>query len=440
MGHRLPPGVKLASTLGLAGALVLAARPARPQYAYTGPSKCIACHDHDRPASKWQKEEPAAYGVKAHFNTRKQLDGAKAAGFAKAIGLSDSYDLKGACVKCHATVFRGDANAGVSCESCHGPASGYLDAHQVKGSYLKSVGVGLKDLREKPASIARVCVECHVTPDKRLAAAGHPSGGAFDAGTNLRKIVHWARAYDYAQVSAAGKTAMGPRRASAAPSAPAAAPPKVAAAAASPAARAAVSAAPPLASAKPIGPSASLPPLRAASPAEPASSPPAPWDWDQPIRPLPKDYVPEPVAQASAEPAGATAEEVPGPGTVAPGPPAAPPRASRLVARPPAVPPSIAEEIALPRSLPGLAEPNAVTPAVQPAVAAQAGVRSAAAQVAELRGRGVALLERLLRSGARAPALSAPAKPAEFRGPDSELFRLQDEVIALALEALRRPR
>jgi len=110
------------------------------------------------------------------------------------------------------------------------------------------------------------------------------------------------------------------------------------------------------------------------------------------------------------------------------------------VARPPAVPPSIAEEIALPRSLPGLAEPNAVTPAVQPAVAAQAGVRSAAAQVAELRGRGVALLERLLRSGARAPALSAPAKPAEFRGPDSELFRLQDEVIALALEALRRPR
>src|SRR6266581_1374111 len=156
MGHRLRSGVKLGPTVGAAGALLLLAVPARPQYTTTGPSKCVACHDHDRQAAKWQKEEPVALGIKAHFNTRKQLDGAKAGTYAKAIGLADPYDLKGSCVKCHATVFRGDANAGVSCESCHGAASGYLDLHQVKGSYARSVGAGLKDLREKDRKSTRL--------------------------------------------------------------------------------------------------------------------------------------------------------------------------------------------------------------------------------------------------------------------------------------------
>ena len=62
------------------------------------------------------------------------------------------------------------------------------------------------------------------------------------------------------------------------------------------------------------------------------------------------------------------------------------------------------------------------------------------AQVAGLRGEGIAALEKLLRAGARAPDLPAPSKPAEFKGPDAELLRLQDEVLALALEALRRPK
>jgi hypothetical protein len=432
MGHRLRFGVKLGPTVGLAGAVLLQAVPARAQYSATGPSKCVACHDHERQASKWQKQEPAALGIKAHFNTRKQLDGAKAGTFAKATGLADPYDVKGSCVKCHATVFRGDANAGVSCESCHGPASGYLDLHQVKGSHAKSVAAGLKDLRGKPAVIARVCVDCHVTPDKRLAAAGHPSGSAFDAGANLQKIVHWTASYDYAQVSAAGKAAMGPRLAAgsgaAAPSPPAAA--KTGAPTTSASAQGAKASAPPShgPAAGPASPATAPAP---AAPAEAAPAAPAPWDWDQPIRPLPKEYVPEAAAEAVAEPA-----------------PQAPPAAGaarapanpRPRARPqPVLPPSIAEDTPLPRNVPGLGETNAVTPALQSTVTAESGVRSAAARVAELRGRGVVLLDRMLRAGARAPALPPPSRPAEFRGTDSELFRLQDEVTALALEALRRP-
>jgi hypothetical protein len=68
------------------------------------------------------------------------------------------------------------------------------------------------------------------------------------------------------------------------------------------------------------------------------------------------------------------------------------------------------------------------------------GPPSAAAQVVSLRGEGVLSLEKLLRAGARVPALPAAAKPDEFKGPDAELLRLQDEVLALAIEALRRPK
>jgi hypothetical protein len=87
----------------------------------------------------------------------------------------------------------------VSCESCHGPASGYLEPHQVKGSYAKAVSTGLRDLKSNAARIAKACVACHLTTDKRLTAAGHPSGAEFDVGAGLKKIVHWATTYDFAR-------------------------------------------------------------------------------------------------------------------------------------------------------------------------------------------------------------------------------------------------
>ena len=96
--------------------------PALRAQTYVGPDQVHRLPRPRPPGAKWQKEEPAAHKDKAHFDTRKQLDEPKAAAYAKAIGLADPYDVKGSCVTCHATVFRGDANAGVSCESCHGPA------------------------------------------------------------------------------------------------------------------------------------------------------------------------------------------------------------------------------------------------------------------------------------------------------------------------------
>jgi len=399
-------------TVVLVSALILGPVSVARAQTVVGPSKCTACHDHDRQTAKWQKEEPLQYKDKAHYNTRKQLDGAKAGTYAKAIGIADPYDVKGSCVTCHATVFRGDANAGVSCESCHGPASGYLEPHQVKGSYAKAVSTGLRDLKSKPPAIAKACVACHLTTDKRLIAAGHPSGAEFDVGAGLKKVVHWATTYDFAAVTAAGKAAMGPAGARAA-----AAPP------------------PPPGGGAPPAPGGAAAPVKAggrapaAAPAAPSAAS-APWDWNAPIRALPEDYVPEPAeaaapaASGAAAPAGGTAAPV-APRPARPAPPA------RV-----APAPSLAEDLPV---APAIVATEAAALVPPPPAPPPAGPRSATARVAEARGGAALVLARVLRGGAKMPALPAATPPREFKGPDGELLRLQDEAIALALEALRRP-
>ena len=63
--------------------------------------------------------------------------------------------------------------------------------------------------------------------------------------------------------------------------------------------------------------------------------------------------------------------------------------------------------------------------------------RSPAATVAAIQGRAVSLLDRLLRREGRAPVRVIPPEPTtEYRGADAELLRLQQEILALALDAL----
>lgn len=62
---------------------------------------------------------------------------------------------------------------------------------------------------------------------------------------------------------------------------------------------------------------------------------------------------------------------------------------------------------------------------------------SPAAIVATIQGRAVSLLDRLLRREGRAPVRVTPPQPTiEYRGADAELLRLQQEILALALDAL----
>jgi hypothetical protein len=426
----------------------LASTEAAAQSKVTGFADCQKCHK--QAINKWKTEEPAQLGGKAHFNTLKQLSDPKAATYAAAIGLASATAPTGRCVECHATVVRGTPRTGVSCETCHGPASAWIAVHDKEPfaeSYKKSLPLGLRDLHLKPAAIAAMCVDCHVTPEKVLAAAGHPNGAKFDAGESLKKLVHWTSAftgdgsehakYDYAQVSASSRPLVAKRLAAAGSAATAkAAPPaaaKPAAAASTPAGTAPAPATPPSApaSAPARAPRAS-PPSRAAAPAA-SASPPPPWDWDQPVAPLPDDYPSDPEPEAEPAPAAVApvAQPVPAAPNVPPAPAPPPPAIPR---KPRPAPASIAEDQPLPPDAGAALAPPPPPPQAEPA----ARPRNKAAEAAELRSKGADLLVRLLANGRRAPSLAAPAKPAEYKGPDSELLHLQDVVLYLALETLRR--
>ena len=136
-------------TLVMLAALAALANPAAAQQKFQmlGPNECLNCHDHNAEREWYEKKEipevqrlfPDKGANAGHINSLNQMEAKDSDKYAKAIGLADKYDVNGKCVSCHATVYRGDANAGVSCESCHGPGSGYLRPHQTKGTYEQSV-------------------------------------------------------------------------------------------------------------------------------------------------------------------------------------------------------------------------------------------------------------------------------------------------------------
>src|SRR3989442_7951329 len=126
-----------------AGALFLAAA-LTPCAAFAGklvgPTDCTNCHDHEVATKAWHNH--------AHFKSLDIFEGQKAKAFLTKLGIKDPYssDL---CTKCHATLVDGEANFGVSCESCHGGASEFIKPHQKKGSYEQAISLGMlrtKDL------------------------------------------------------------------------------------------------------------------------------------------------------------------------------------------------------------------------------------------------------------------------------------------------------
>ena len=169
-----------------------------------GRDNCAQCH-----AAELKAWELSTHGQKAW----KLLDHPKAAGFAKAIGVTD---IKGysTCTSCHGThqivsgrpkVFQGN-----SCESCHGGAggpSGWLSKHYDFGTgRTVDASTRMADLladrlnetsehrlerdsacraagmqrSENPIGIAKNCLSCHLVPNEELQKAGHPMSASFE--------------------------------------------------------------------------------------------------------------------------------------------------------------------------------------------------------------------------------------------------------------------
>jgi hypothetical protein len=188
--------------------LLAAARPTSAQPHQTiGKAKCVNCHDHE--AEKLWSEKKDGPPPNNHLNALRQLEAPKAAVFAKAIGLADPYDPKGSCAACHGTILKGTVVDGITCESCHGPGSGYVDVHQQKGAYRQAVAAGLADTVKNPDAWAPMCTKCHVLSDSALIQAGHPSGDDFDLGAKFATVaLHWTSVYsNRADIVARARTA-----------------------------------------------------------------------------------------------------------------------------------------------------------------------------------------------------------------------------------------
>jgi hypothetical protein len=403
-------GMRIAAAVA---AVALAPSPASAQ-GIKGPTACFKCH---KPQARTMWETQAPF----HKNSVQQLGAPKAAAYAAAIGLPapTAITVKGDCVSCHATLVGGSPSVGISCESCHGPAAGYLKPHEEPTFYdqPESQRLGLRDLFNNPKAIAQMCVDCHVTPDPRLKKAGHPAGEGFDAGKGIAKMVHWDSGISvnrkrsgygaglYAQITAAAAPLVAKRLASGGAAVAAAAPARKPAAPTQGAAPAGAAAAP-----------------AQAPPRAPAAAPAAadPFDWDQPVAALPADYPGDTAAPQAAAPAAAA-------------PTAAQPEPAAAAVPPPTLQqvPSTAPELPLVPAAPAVAAP-AAAPAAVPGMPAPA----APARAASAPGLAAVLLRA---NGAKSLAIPAPASPREYQGADGELLRIEDEILYLALEALRKP-
>lgn len=179
--------------------------PCSAQYATLGANSCGLgqnnCHARE---NDWWSADP-------HYLTNERFyNSAKSATIAKAYGLSldAAKRLNSACMKCHATPTTADlakkpapeSEYGVSCESCHGPGSGYKEPHSSEKGKGYEIGVRFGMTRNKEMPVrAAMCASCHSITNERLTNAGHPDGKNFNYEKGLKQVAKHFRTPDAEQ-------------------------------------------------------------------------------------------------------------------------------------------------------------------------------------------------------------------------------------------------
>ncbi len=157
---------------------------------YTGPGSCssTSCHGSVTPRadSRIFQNEYSIWVVKdKHAKAYDALTGAVGERMGRILGVGKS-EQAAKCLACHALDVPAEARArtfelkeGVSCESCHGPASAWLGPHTTRTwTHEQSVSVGMVDTRNLVRRTER-CLTCHLGTqdqfvDHEMIAAGHP--------------------------------------------------------------------------------------------------------------------------------------------------------------------------------------------------------------------------------------------------------------------------
>ncbi len=152
------------------------------------------CHTSEN--TRWYRNDPHKLTVEALYD---DLENAEKYAEQAGVGAKDLFKGNTSCMQCHATVASGreakEADEGVSCESCHGPGSGYKDRHTEKpDGYKIALTLGMEDNKNLDVR-AKTCVRCHYITDQKILRAGHPTGEKFNYISGIKKVAgHWKRA------------------------------------------------------------------------------------------------------------------------------------------------------------------------------------------------------------------------------------------------------
>lgn len=154
-----------------------------------GNDACVKCHASE--IQVWKQTPHAATFDELHRRP-------EAKKIAANLGLR-SIKHEGRCVACHYTqkmdAGRPHVIAGVSCESCHGPAKNWVDLHHDYGGngitrqmetpahrqsrVAKSVAAGMRNPMNV-YNVAQSCLRCHTTADEELVNVGGHSAGSLE--------------------------------------------------------------------------------------------------------------------------------------------------------------------------------------------------------------------------------------------------------------------
>lgn len=158
---------------------------------YIGPGSCAAtsCHGSVKPVagSRVLQNEYSTWILQdKHSRAYQALTGDIGERMARILKLGRKAEESQKCLACHAlnttSEQRGrpfEISEGVSCESCHGPASAWLGPHTTREwPHEKSVALGMRDTRNV-IHRGELCLECHLGTkekfvDHEMIAVGHP--------------------------------------------------------------------------------------------------------------------------------------------------------------------------------------------------------------------------------------------------------------------------
>jgi hypothetical protein len=169
-------------TFVVAFALVGAMAASGGDYTYVGVKSCKMCHNKADTGAQFK-----VWSESAHAKAFASLATPESKAKAKEMGIDDPQkDPK--CLKCHVTGYAVASDStqkvvmedGVTCESCHGPGSGYKSMKVMKAitaGETKPETVGLIMPDEK------TCLGCHV-------AEGNPFHKEFKYDEYVKKIAH----------------------------------------------------------------------------------------------------------------------------------------------------------------------------------------------------------------------------------------------------------